>query len=31
VRPEGEEKPVHKMRVDVKVKGARSIEMKKLD
>jgi hypothetical protein len=30
VRVEGEEKPIHRMKVDVKVKGARSLEMKKV-
>jgi len=30
VRIEGEEKPIHRMKVDVKVKGARSLEMKKV-
>jgi hypothetical protein len=30
VRVEGEPEPIHRMKVDVKVKGARSLEMKKV-
>ncbi|MDV3243963.1 MAG: hypothetical protein LYZ66_02160 [Nitrososphaerales archaeon] len=30
VRVEGEEKPIYKRRVDVKVKGTRSLEMKEV-
>lgn len=30
VRVEGEEKPIHRTKVDVKVKGARSLDMKKV-
>jgi hypothetical protein len=30
VRVEGEEKPIYRKKIDVKVKGARSLEMKKI-